>query len=160
MYSAQRQAGSVITYLIVGVVLVAVGIGAVVAVQNRSSSDLATRPESSEVAQQDTDERLVHEEEEQAPAPESESSRTERAESDSSVAEESPDTAAQSANTDAGAEAVAPQAEASMPTGGVAVEGQGELPSTGPMQTVLGNVIGLVAIVGAGYGYYHFGQRR
>lgn len=139
--------------------LVAVAIGAVVAVQNRSGSDLATRPEPTEVAQQDTDEQLVHEEEEQASAPEPGTSR-ERTEDDNSATGESPEAATQPADTDAGSETAAPQSEGAMPTGGVAGEGQDALPSTGPMQTVLGNVIGLVAIIGAGYGYYHFGQRR
>lgn len=140
-----------ITYLVVGVLLVAAAIGAVVVLQNRSGSDLTTRPDTTEVAQRD-DEREVPRERED----ESESTGADAEAPRSDEPSESPATETPSA----GPAASTTPDQPAMPSGGAASEGQGALPSTGPAQTLLGNVIGLLAIIGAGYGYYHFGQRR
>lgn len=152
----QRQTGSVVTYLIVGVLLVAAAIGAIVVVQNRSNSDLTTRPEPAEIAQQKDDERPVQSPEDEQDTPGAPSDT----DADTAPAETpAPEGATEAEGEATPSEPAAPQADTAMPTGGVATA-QTALPSTGPLQTTLGNVIGLLAILGAGYGYYHFGQRR
>lgn len=153
-YWAQRQAGSVIVYAVVGVLLAAAAVGAIIVVQNRDSADLTTPPQPTEVAQQD--ERTQDDADGDRAAKEAREAEVKR--------EEAEERAAEAERTREADRREAESTEAPAPVVDASADGtagsQADLPNTGPEQTTLGSIVGLVAIIGAGYGYYHFGVRR
>lgn len=178
-YSAQKQSGSTIVYVIVGIVLAAASVGAIIVAQHRGSQQVASQP-STEVVQRPADSSDSEEDEKQA----TDSANREKAEKEKAEkarqAEEKAKRAEEQKQADEKAaaerekevaakeEAARKQAEqgqvaesAQGPMARTGVDTQvGSLPETGPIEDTLGMVVGVIAILGAGYFYYHFGGRQ
>lgn len=169
-YSAQ-QAGSVVVYTIVGVLLAVATIGAIVVAKNRGDQQITTRPSQPTVEQSDkkdntspkgADNENKEKLKESQKIAEDKAAR-EKAQAEAKKIAEEKVAAEKKAAEEKVAEKVA-QAEAQGKTDGPMTRASGDqgaaLPTTGPAEDLLGMVTGLVVIVGAGYLYYHFGQRR
>ena len=163
-YSAQRQSGSVIVYTIVGVLLAAAAVGAIIVAQNRGNQQIASRPiteapqapEDNSESEAQSDKQSEEAKQQQAQKEAAEKKAAEDKAKADAVAKQQADEkkAAEAAQQQAAAAAASPMAR----TGGAA-QSAGNLPTTGPVEDTLSMVIGLTAILGAGYLYYHFGRR-
>ena len=169
MQTSPRQAGSIVTYVVVGLLLVVASVAAIVAVRYDGSSDtIASRPiteapqdpdeadkEDSEKSKKEKEaaEAKAAEEKRQAEAAEKEKAEVEAA----AQAEKEAEEAAAAAQAEAESQA-AVNNDGPMATAGV--QAPEELPTTGLAEDLLSMAIGAVAITGAGYLYYHYGTRR
>ncbi len=175
-YSAQRQSGSVIVYVIVGVLLAAATVGAIIVAQNRGDQRIASRPTTETSQDRDTPPAQTDDEEADKDATEQkaaeEKSRAEAERQAKEKEKEKEKAAAEQRAAEQEAEeqkakeqAVAEQEEAAQQsdtlaqTGGEQPTAADNLPTTGPVQDTLGAVIGLIAIASAGYVYYHSFRR-
>lgn len=169
MQPAQRQqTGSIVAYVVVGLLLAVASVAAIVAVRNYDAGDkIASRPiteapsDPDKAAQKSTDadkekatkdaaEREKEQATQKAHEAEAEAAAEQKAADEAKAAEEAARVAAESE---------AATADGPMATAGAQVT-TGELPTTGPAEDLLSMVIGLVAIVGAGYVYYHYGTKQ
>lgn len=174
--STQRQSGSVVVYGIVGVVLAALAVGAIVVAQHRGGVRIASQP-ATEAPRESGSESTT-------PSPSQGQSQdnkaAEQAQADKEAADKkaAEDKARQdveakkkadekaAADKKAADERAAQQqtAAAATPAGPMAqtggVQSASHLPTTGPVEDTLSMVVGLMAILGAGYFYYHYGRRR
>lgn len=173
-YSDQRQSGSAIVYVIVGVLLVAASIGAIIVAQNRGGQQIATRPVTE--APQGTDNSSDSQgADNQQKTSEQQQKEKDQQEQDKKAAAEKQRLADEKAKADAdakraadekaAADKAAAEQQATATAGGPmartgASQSASHLPTTGPVEDTLSMVVGLVALLGAGYGYYHFGVRR
>ena len=168
-YSTQ-QAGSVVVYAIVGVLLVAATVGAIIVAKNRGDQQIATRPTEPVVEQSDAkdetpakdvdkkDEKNTEDAKKEA---EEKAAREKAQEEAKKIAEEKVAAEKKAAEEKAAQEQqVAAQVTADGPMARTGGDQGAALPTTGPVEDLLGMVTGLVVIAGAGYLYYHFGQRK
>ncbi|KKW01444.1 MAG: hypothetical protein UY35_C0028G0010 [Candidatus Saccharibacteria bacterium GW2011_GWC2_48_9] len=169
MYTAERRSGSIVIYVIVGVLLAALAVGAVIVAQHRGSQQIASRPAGEPTQQRDeapTEENTTDEDEEQAEkeaaekkaadekAAQEEAEAEKRAEQKRIAEEEAAKKEAESEASDAPEQDQSgPMAQAGGP------QTASNLPTTGPVEDTLGMVVGMVAIFGAGYFYYHATRR-
>ena len=182
----KQQSGSVVTFVIVGVLLAILVVGGIVVSQRRaaehgrvadsaqnereeigeptdspeeentSDEDAASDEAAEEVAENEAAER------EQAAQDEAEA-ETERQRIAEETAERERAEQAEAARVAAEQQRVAANTEGTMPTTGGGTEvtpHAGSLPETGPVEDILMMTVGLIAIVGAGYVYYHYGYGR
>lgn len=182
-YSAQKQSGSTIVYVIVGIVLAAASVGAIIVAQHRGERQVVSQPSAGVVqTPQDSSDSAKDKNQDDAQSSESgnrETSEKEKAEADKQAKEkakraeeqkQADEKAAAEREKEATAkeEAARKQAEQAQaavneqgPMARTGVDTQaGSLPETGPVEDTLGIVIGIIAILGAGYFYYHFGGRQ
>lgn len=163
----RKHNGSIFSFIAVALVLV-VATGLIVfAINNRSSSDSDVIDEV--ISQTDTDDKKQSErddKDEKAPADKEET----RKEDSDKATEETPqeETAPVDTRDDkdvAQPETPAPAAPVAPSTPSTSSEPSAEvntaaLPVTGLTQDFLSSAIGILAIVGAGYVYYHFGRNQ
>lgn len=161
-YSAQRQSGSAIVYVIVGVLLTVVAIGAIIVAQNRGGEQIATRPITEAPQTQGGDAesnppKQTEEEKQQQAQKEAADKKAaeDKAAADAAAKKQAEDEKAAETAQQQAAAAASPMAR----TGGAVAQSANNLPTTGPVEDTLSMVIGLTAILGAGYFYYHFGRR-
>lgn len=162
-YSAQRQSGSAIVYVIVGVLLTVVAIGAIIVAQNRGGEQIATRPITEAPQAQGGDAesnppKQTEEEKQQQAQKEAADKKAaeDKAAADAAAKKQAEDKkAAETTAQQQAAAAASPMAR----TGGAVAQSANNLPTTGPVEDTLSMVTGLTAILGAGYFYYHFGRR-
>lgn len=164
----KKHNGSIFSFIAVGLVLV-IATGLIVfAINNRSSADrvvdeVISQTDTEDEKQNDNDnqdeapsnndeslgeesEETTEEVPEETPAPESSSEQEETSES------EVPAPTPVEPTNPAPATPSAPSANQSVNTA--------QLPETGLTQDLLSSAIGILAIVGAGYIYYHFGRNQ
>ena len=164
-YSAQRQSGSVIVYAIVGVLLAAAAVGAIIVAQNRGSQQGASRPltEAPQTQNQGDDDKSKSTDQ----AAKDQAAK-EKTAADQQAAKEKAQAEAKkqaeeklAADKKAAEEKVTAdqQAAAAGPMARAGADQSASLPTTGPADDMLSMLIGIVAITGAGYFYYHFGRR-
>lgn len=162
MIYSKSHSGSVASFIVVAVVLVGAVVGAVWYLQNQDSAP--TDEPATEVAQNDTDKSKgaddkadseATKEEEQA----AESEAKKKIESESESAEntdesdKSDDATSENAGEDTAPESAPVQNQEDF------TASSEDLPETGPTSSTLSSVLGLMAIVGSGYVYYHFGRK-
>lgn len=171
-YSVQHQSGSVITYVIVGVLLAAVSVGAIIVAQHRGSQQLAGQPPAgiSQPAQDTPKENNTSSEKDEART-EAKDEKAQEAAAKKKAAEEAQQREAKEqreekereaaeATTSTTQEQQTPVVDVDGPmarTGGA--QPADALPTTGPVEDTLSMVIGLLAISSAGYFYYHAVRR-
>lgn len=169
MYTAERQSGSIVIYIVVGLLLAALAVGAVIVAQHRGSQQIASRPAGEPTQQRDdapAEENTTDEDEKQAEkeaadkkaadekAAQEEAEAEKRAEQKRIAEEEAAKREAESQASDAQEESqTGPMARAGGP------QAASNLPTTGPVEDTLGMVVGMIAIFGAGYFYYHATRR-
>ncbi len=166
-YSRQRQSGSVVVYTIVSVLLAAMVIGAIIVAKNRASQQITTPP-SEEVATQESEEQSTEDSKETAQDADKGQEDTDKEAEETAAREKAQEEAKKLAEERAAAEqeaaATQDQDETQVNSDGPMARTGGAqgsaLPTTGPVEDLLGMVTGLLVIVGAGYLYYHYGQRR
>lgn len=180
MHAAQRQSGSVIIYVIVGVFLAAAAVGAVIVAQHRSGQLIATQPADNSSQQRDQDDdassnadsntdtsekseaeqkrEQEREEKEKAAAEEKKAAEEAERKAEEEQAAKERAAAQREAESDA-----AEEEQSAAQTGPMARTGGSQtaanLPETGPVEDTLGMVVGMIAILGAGYVYYHATRR-
>lgn len=168
--SNQRQSGSVIIYVIVGVLLAVLAVGAIIVAQNRGGLQIAQRP-STQAPQSGTSNTPADQPQgdnksnEQAQKEQADKKAAEqKAQQDAAAKKQADDKAAadKAAADKKAAEQQAAQQQAAATSGPMArtdVPSASHLPTTGPVEDTLSMVVGLMAILGAGYFYYHYGRR-
>lgn len=168
-YSAQRQAGSVVVYVLVGVLLAAVAVGAIIMAQNRGGQQDVSQPAVETPptpVSQNNDKKAADTQQADKAAKDKmaaeDKAAKEKAQAEAKKQAEDKLTADKKAAEDKAAAKKESQQVAVATDGPMARTGgsqAGTLPTTGPAEDALGIVVGLVAIAGAGYFYYHFGRR-
>lgn len=176
MIHNKNQPGSVASFIVVAIVLVVAALGAVWYLNNKDS--VSINLPTGEVAKNDSDQAKDEKDkasqsssDEQAKKEEAQSRAKQKIEAEKEQAEKDKSEKTDDQNTSdrnqagsssqstsqnsgqAGSETDSPTSQAdSMPN-------TGPLPETGPATDILASVIGLMAIVGSGYVYYHFGRK-
>ena len=177
----KQQSGSVVTFVIVGVLLAILVVGGIVVSQRRAAehgrvADSAQNereeigeptdsPEEENTSDEDaaSDEAAEEVAENEAAEREQAEAETERQRIAEETAERERAEQAEAARVAAEQQRVAANTEGTMPTTGGGTEvtpHAGSLPETGPVEDILMMTVGLIAIVGAGYVYYHYGYGR
>lgn len=163
--SNQRQSGSVIIYVIVGVLLAVLAVGAIIVAQNRGGLQIAQRP-STQAPQSGTSNTPADQPQgdnksnEQAQKEQADKKAAEQKAQQDAAAKKQADDKAAADKAAADKKAAEQQAAAtSGPMARTDVPSASHLPTTGPVEDTLSMVVGLMAILGAGYFYYHYGRR-
>lgn len=166
----KQQSGSVIVYALVSVVLVGALIGGIVFSQKRAervavqpgtneqpalpAPDPATPGKDEQVAQKKAEEEKDAEKAKQQQKAAKDKAQKEQAQQEAKEQE--------LARKAAEAEREATQTPSASPEGPMARTGgpaAGDLPQTGPVADAFMAALGLIAIYGAGYVYYHYGRQ-
>lgn len=168
MNTRQRQSGSTGVFIVIGVVLAAAMIGLIVFVQKRNKQPEAQSPQvavdqpsvekqaaeetkRAEEQKKEADRKAADEKaRKEAEQKREEEERTKRlAEQQQREKAEAEKQAAAQAQQQAAADGPMARPQTQHPSG---------LPTTGPVEDLLTMTIGAIAIIGAGYVYYHYGR--
>ncbi|MGO3701573.1 MAG: hypothetical protein ACTJG2_00065 [Candidatus Saccharimonadales bacterium] len=167
----KQQSGSVVSFVIVGVLLAILVVGGIVLSQRRGADHAVEQGQTAGEPTADPEETANNEgndngastdqnadQDADKQAQEEEKQAEEQRKKEAAEAAERERVAAQEAAEQEAAQAAennGPMAR----TGGGDVHA-GELPETGPVEDFLMMTVGLIAIAGSGYVYYHFGYGR
>jgi LPXTG-motif cell wall-anchored protein len=162
----KNESGAVVSYVIGAVLLVMVVIGGIYFAHQRGSlnsqATLELGKEATETTQNQANNDNESKEAEKASNEKTEADKKAEEDAQAKVAADEKKKAEEAKKAEeekAQAAEDSPAATESTPMERQEVATAGNLPTTGPVEDILASVVGLIALVGAGYVYYHFGRK-